>query len=73
MKIMIVKICGAMTHQKQVSEQFFTSPRRVACGGGVQRMGAASQLSPRPLQEKLLPSQTAKTKTNILNDGGFKK
>jgi len=43
----------AMTHQKQVSVQFFTTPRRVACGGGVQRMGAASQLSPRPLQKKV--------------------
>ena len=51
-----------MTHQKQVSEQFFTTPRRVACGGGVQRMGAASQLSPRPLTKRSLgPSQTAKT------------
>ena len=49
-----------MTHQKQVSERFFTSPRRVACGGGVQRMGAASPLSPRPLQKKgaALPQNT---------------
>ena len=41
-----------MTHQKQVSERFFTPSHRVACGGGVQRMGAASPISPCPLQNK---------------------